>query len=106
MAKKLNRDGQPDIAFNWNRRLDRGMDELVGLARGILADGALVIEEAKFMYDWLDRNEPVRRDYFGKKLHAALARVLADHKLDAEEEDALVDLLLRFTGGTPLADTA
>ena len=37
------------------------MDELVGLVRGILADGALVIEEAQFLLDWLERNEPVRR---------------------------------------------
>jgi NAD-dependent DNA ligase len=101
-SEDLDWDGQPwTQAFNWDRRLDRGMDELVGLARGVLADGALVIEEARFMLQWLGRNKPVRTDYFGRSLHRALCQALADNVMDAEEEDTLVDLLLRFTGGMP-----
>src|SRR5690606_8944761 len=88
-------------ALNWERRLDRGMDELIGLSRGILADGLIVREEAVYMLDWLRRNEPVRNDYSGKILYEALSAMLADDQLDAEEEDRLVELLLRFTGGEP-----
>ena len=106
MGEELDDDGQPSEAFNWNRRLDRGMDELIGLARGVLADGILVVEEARFMLNWLERNEPVRRDFFGRRLHGALTRALADGEVNADEEDELIDLLLRFSGGTPVTDIA
>ena len=77
MRKDQNCDGQPiSEAFNWDRRLDRGMDELVGITRGVLADGKLVLDEARFMRDWLERNEPVRRSYFGKVVYDALKDAL------------------------------
>jgi NAD-dependent DNA ligase len=102
MDAELDSDGQPVArAFNWDRRLDRGMDELIGVARGVLADGFLVTVEAEFLLDWLERNEPVRRDFFGKALYEALRPALADGVMDAAEEDLLVELLLQFIGGTP-----
>src|SRR5689334_13402297 len=102
MKEQLNDDAQPsNQAFNWNRRLDRGMDELIGIARGVLADGCLVLEEVRFMRDWLRRNEPLTFDFFGRKLLDAFDQVLADDVMSAEEEDWLVGLLLQFAGGTP-----
>ena len=77
------------------------MDELVGIVRGVLADGVLVIQEAKFLCDWLERNEPVRLHYFGNRLHKQLRQALEDGSLNAEEEDSLVNVLLQFIGGTP-----
>lgn len=109
MDSYLDEDGQPlESAYNWDRRLDRGMDELIGIARGVLADGALVIQEARFMLDWLNRNEPVRRDFFGRFLHDALTCALADGELSAEEEDALIGMLLKFVGPLPegMAETS
>lgn len=99
MRFDLDDDGQPaNQAFNWDRRLDRGMDELIGIARGVLADGCLVIQEARFLCDWLRRNEPVRRDFFGKTIYETLQKALEDNELSAEEEDALIGMLLRFVG--------
>jgi NAD-dependent DNA ligase len=99
MRSDLDDDGQPEEkAFNWDRRLDRGMDELIGIARGVLADGLFVIQEARFLFDWLKRNEPVRREFFGKTIYDSLQRALDDDELSAEEEDALIGLLLRFVG--------
>jgi NAD-dependent DNA ligase len=95
----LDDDGQPtNQAYNWDRRLDRGMDELIGITRGVLADGSLVVQEARFLFDWLTRNEPVRQDFFGKTIYEALRKALADDELSAEEEDALIEILLRFVG--------
>jgi NAD-dependent DNA ligase len=102
MDSELDYDGQPaSEAFNWDRRLDRGMDELIGIARGVLADGNFVIEEASFLLNWLERNEPVRRNFFGKVLYDALSEALADDEMSAEEEDILAGLLLRFVGPMP-----
>src|SRR5262245_28950279 len=102
MKSDCDPDGQPlQEVFNWDRRRDRGMDELIGVARGVLADGKFVVEEAQFLLDWLERNEPVRRCFFGKVLYDALLDALEDEEMTAEEEDILVGLLLRFVGLLP-----
>jgi len=91
--------------FNWSRRCEGGKDELIGICRGILADGVLVVEEAKFILEWLNRNAPVRCSFEGKQLYGALSIALKDGKLGAEDESALIDLLLKFVGGMPKRTT-
>lgn len=93
--------GQPNEAIGWERRRDRSFDELVGICRGVLADGSLVLSEAAFLLDWIRRNEPVQKTYLGFKLSKALSEVLDDGKMDHAEEDLLVDLLMQAIGGTP-----
>jgi NAD-dependent DNA ligase len=101
MEQELDAIGQPmNEGLNWERRRDRGFDELVGLCRGVLADGALALQEAQFLLAWIRRNEPVQLTYLGQKLERALAAVLDDGRMDHDEEDMLVDLLMQATGGT------
>ena len=103
MNDDLDKDNQPnETAYNWNRLKDSRMDELIGICRGILADGAVVIEEARFLLDWLSRNKPVRHSLAGKMLHKLLTQVLADDKLTADEESLVVEMLVKIIGGTPL----
>ena len=102
MATELDDCGQPiEAGYNWARRCDSRTDELIGICRGILADGALVLEEARFLADWLRRNAPVRSSPLGRELEPALNRALLDNVLTAEEEEELVTLVLRLCGGTP-----
>ena len=98
----LDADGQPlNEGFNWRRRLDSRTDELIGLCRGVLADERLNLSEAEYVHQWLRRNPPVLGTEYGFILHDALAACLHDGVLTDEEEDQLVDVLLRFTGKTP-----
>jgi NAD-dependent DNA ligase len=76
------------------------MNELIGLCRGILADGTLVYSEVLFLYDWLRRNDPVRSTVFGKKLFAETQTVVKAKEL-ASREEALVALIYDLIGGTP-----
>ena len=102
MPESLNRDGQPaSEGLNWKRRKDSRTDELIGLCRGILADGALVCQEAVFLLDWLERNKPVRCTIIGRKLHPLLQQALHDGVLSEDEEDQIVQLLMKIIGGTP-----
>lgn len=106
MSDNLDDDGQPRTqAFNWQRRMDSGTDELIGICRGVLADGVLVEEEAKYLFDWLRRNQPVRETFAGQRLFDSLTVTFADQTMSAEEEDLLVDTLLKLTGGvvSPMA---
>lgn len=73
MPAELDENGQPtNRAFGWQRLKDSRFDELIGLCRGILADGVIVSEEARYLRDWLERNPPVRTRDEGKQLYSLL----------------------------------
>ena len=97
----LDEDGQPPIQFGWDRLQDSRTDELIGLCRGILADGALVLPEARYLHRWLKNNRPILYTPHGRKLYESLDLALHDGELSHEEEDGLIDLLLAFTGDRP-----
>jgi hypothetical protein len=102
MSDQLDPDGQPlELGFNWNRRMDSRTDELIGLCRGVLADGVLVQREAEYVLDWLTRNPPVLKTYLGRELEKGLTTALSDGELSPDEEERVVDLLLKVVGGTP-----
>jgi NAD-dependent DNA ligase len=79
------------------------MDELIGLCRGLLADGALVWGEVRFLYDWLCRNDPVRHTPFGQTVFELLERAIHSEELSANDEESLVIWLHELIGGTPVS---
>src|SRR5580658_3369851 len=98
----MNNDGQPvEQGFNWARRRERGIDELIGVCRGVMADGVLVYEEAKFLLDWLERNQPVLRSDAGKCLYEPLKEIVERGKLSPNGETRVVDIIMKIIGGTP-----
>ena len=49
----LDPDGQPfDLLVNLNRRTDRNHDELIGMIRGIVADGIVHPKEVELLANW------------------------------------------------------
>ena len=83
--------------FNQKRVVDRNIDELIGFARGILADGKVDQNEAESLQKWLvaisGSEHPI--------LHNLLIRVnqmLEDGILDDEESAELFETLNELTG--------
>ena len=83
--------------FNQKRVVDRNIDELIGFARGILADGKVDQNEAESLQKWLvaisGSEHPI--------LHNLLIRVnqmLEDGVLDDEESAELFETLNELTG--------
>ena len=72
--------------------------ELVGLCKGVLADGTINLKEAEFIRNWLLERGDVLQLWPADELHALLARVLQDGVLTEAEGDALTDLLEEITG--------
>ena len=98
-------DGQaPHPAFTHGRRKDRAVDELIGLCRGLLADGALHSGEAQFLMAWLQGNAQFSNAYPFNVLYQRLADALSDGVLDSDEERDLIDLCLRITGNERVVD--
>ena len=81
---------------------DRQIDQLVGLAQGILADGVVDQSEAEVLQSWLRANQRTENRYVGR-LFDQVERVLEDGVLDEDEARELHDALMSWTGGGGVA---
>ena len=72
--------------------------ELIGLCRGVLADGTINLAEAKFILKWLNERSSVLETWPADELHKLLCTVLADEALSEDEEAELSELLEEIIG--------
>lgn len=84
--------------FSQARVRDRNIDELLGLARGITADGMVNQEEAEFLQRWLSQASGLEEDPVFSILFNRIGDVLSDGELDADEAADLLDMLRALTG--------
>lgn len=101
----LDDNGQPVVrGLHYRRLVGRSADELVGICRGVLADGVLAREEVFFLRDWMMRNAEHLQTWPFNVLFARLTAACEDGVIDHEEERELLGLLSEFTGvgGAPL----
>lgn len=95
----MNSGNAPSGAITQARRQDRAVDELVGLCRGVLADGHVNELEAAFVMDWIARNSALIRQWPFDVIYSRLEAIFADGIIDSEESADLHDTLVRFVGG-------
>ena len=83
---------------------DRNIDELIGISRGLLADGKINESEAVFLLNWIESsfNESDFNEYPLNIIYDRLKIVLADNILDEDESKEIKELLENFTGGKPI----
>lgn len=88
----------PYLKFAGDRVSSRQIDELVGLARGLVADGKVTQEEVEYLRSWLAASVDVAAEPLIAKLFRRVNEILADRIVDAEEASELFDTLKAFTG--------
>lgn len=84
--------------FSHARVRDRSIDELLGLARGITADGQVNKSEAEFLQRWMIQASGLQDDPVFSILYNRIGSYLADGELDQEEAEDLFDMLRALTG--------
>lgn len=101
MARKtLDSDGQPNSdRIGRLRRSARDVDELIGLCKGLAADGRINDSEATFLNDWLRLSAEAKEEWPGDLLYARMQEFLVDGRIDDKEERELLDLLIKVSGG-------
>lgn len=78
------------------RRIEQGLAEMVGLVRGVVADGVVSSGEATNLSEWTKANpEPAAR-WPANILTRSLGRIFADGRLDRRERDRLGALLAQL----------
>ena len=93
--------GQPYGAVNASRRTVRDLCEMLGVVKGVLADGRLVEEEAHALAAWMNAHKDVMRTYPGRVVGERLQSIFRDGVIDEMERRDLRDLLEDMVGGAP-----
>jgi NAD-dependent DNA ligase len=106
LSQSKDNQGQPLVrAFRSEAVLDRQIDELIGIIKGVMADGMVHQGEVEFLLQWLQANSAVRELWPAKAIYPRLIAALADGLVDLEEEREIMDLLLATIGGNTAPQT-
>lgn len=89
--------------FNADRLEDRATTELIGIAKGLIADGVLNEQEATFLVQWLEQNSTFSSWPFDV-INKRVAQMLEDGVIDAEERTELLSILQSLVGEKPVAE--
>lgn len=82
-----------DMPANPSETLNQSLRELLGLAKGMLADRELSDSEILFLNDWLDNRYHMTGSFPGNVIHKRIKEVLEDGVITEEERSHLVDTL-------------
>lgn len=93
MSYLLDENGQPVTLFNCKRRIERSLDELIGLCKGLIADGKVTKSEALFLQQWLQTNQHVMDVWPANVIAARLEKDLSSGFSDKKEQSDLFQLL-------------
>lgn len=100
IGTSLDANGQPLFAaFNSEKVTDKQVDELLGIIKGVMADGFIDLREVQFLATWMEANRGAFDCWPANVLYPRIAKALADGKIDLEEERELMTLLLNAVGG-------
>ena len=72
---------------------ERQIDELIGIARGVLADGYLDDREITFLQKWLVANQHITKNALVSTLQTRITDVLSDGIVDPDERADLFSTL-------------
>jgi NAD-dependent DNA ligase len=105
MTALLDEHGQPkNLFFNHDKIINRGIDELIGICRGAIADGCVVFKEAEFIVKWMENNKLIANQWPANIIYPRIKKMLLDNTLDREEQIELLELLTRIVGGEIIED--
>ncbi|GGC85292.1 BRCT domain-containing protein [Chelatococcus reniformis] len=85
--------------YNRARLADRQLNELIGVARGLTADGSVSQVEAEYLLKWLAANAGATDNAVVRSLYERVEQILADDELDEDEAAELLDTLTRVCAG-------
>lgn len=81
------------------RRAERNIDELIGICKGVIADGEVSQSEAEFILKWMESNQDAASVWPANVLYERISIYLSDGFLDNEEKEDLLKLITQITGG-------
>jgi NAD-dependent DNA ligase len=87
------------VAVGKDRIETRQVNELIGISKGLIADGTINQSEAEFLHSWLATNSDVTNNPVITNLLSRVDTMLADGELDKDEAADLLSTLKGLAGG-------
>lgn len=89
-----------DIFTRFNRKSidDRQIDTLIGISKGVIADGKVDQSEAEFLMSWLVQSRQASENPVIANLLARVGAMLQDDMLDSGESTELLGILRGIAG--------
>ena len=89
-----------DMFTRFNRKSidDRQIDTLIGVSKGLLADGKVNQAESEFLLNWLNQCRLSTENPIIVNLLNKVDSMLEDGVLDSDESEELYSLLQKITG--------
>ena len=78
------------------RRVEQGVAEMLGLIRGVIADGLVSQDEAQRLSEWARQNPETATRYPANLLSRRLERIFSDGRLDTRERTRLAAMLTQL----------
>jgi len=86
----------PYVKYSNDRISSRQIDELVGIARGLIADNKINQEEVLFLGKWLVANSELIDQPLIRTLYERISEIIRDGLVDEDEKAQLLDTLTQF----------
>jgi NAD-dependent DNA ligase len=86
------------MTANSSSKLKQSLGELLGLARGLMADQELSNSEIRFLHEWLEERFLITSSFPGNVIDQRIKDVLEDGVITEEERSHLVDTLNMLIG--------
>lgn len=87
-------------------RVEQGLAEMIGVIRGIIADGLVSLDEARRLTEWTREHPQVAARWPANMLARRLETIVRDGRLDARERDHLEAILGHLAGNPGRAGLA
>lgn len=88
------------------REMEKRLAELIGICRGVIADGVVAPEEAVFLRDWLAKHQSLLDCWPADVISKRLEQVFEDGRVDEQEQEDLLVLLRMITSEDPPVNEA
>ena len=85
---------------------DRLIDELIGICRGVIADGEVDEKEAIYIGQWIENHREIAEKWPVNILYARLMEMLRDGVLNKTEKVELLETLRNITGDSAMFQEA
>lgn len=80
-----------------DRLASRQIDELIGIARGLVADNVINVTEVEFLQRWLAANLHISDQPLVRVLYKRVIEMLSDGIVDEDEKSELLETLNEFS---------
>jgi hypothetical protein len=98
----LDADGQPTVRRLFEKRqIANAVDTIMGMCRGVLADGRVSEEEARALLRWIEVNPVARNEWAIAALARRLDAAMSDGVVTEEELRDLRSIMDQMLGGVP-----